>query len=141
MTSNAVTRNDSGVSLEEAVEAITVACALGQEIPAPPGTCVWNAAVKIKVSEPGEAVTFIGTYPTRTAAERAVRNWIMGKWSEKRKILRSDLREYLSVPRTDKEIITCYFDAYQNWQLLLEKVALASVEEPAFTLGGTNLRE
>lgn len=130
--------------VRNAVEAIEIACALGQDIPAPTGTSLWRVAVAVNHSAGGTGVEsseviHIGVYATLPAAQRALRNWVVQQWNEGLEkssgvldgvVAQRKFEEYLNVPPTDESIIAHYFTKYQRRQEIVERITVEGTLPP-----------
>lgn len=131
MTTPAEVVNISSLTLEDAVSVVEIACALGQDIPAPEGTVVWQVRVEVrpdKIVRPEIAIP-VGTYGSLAAAERGLRNWIFGEWARNK---RSRGKEQLPelADADDTVVIEKYFDKYQSRRYVIERAIVTAVPEP-----------
>ncbi len=99
-------------SLEDAIEAVRVAIALGYEIPAIAGTQVFNAEVTSRIhnsqlEEMDEWERSLGTFTSRAAAIVAVRNWVILQWFQ------DGSHPLLGIKKRDK--IVPEFQAYSRF--------------------------
>ncbi len=112
------------MTVEDAVEAISVAAALGQEIAAPPGSFVWTVTVDWWSSANSEKNVLIGVYATPEAAKRGLRNWAVEDWT-------NDLHRRAGAVNhpvntmSDDDFLKVYFDSYPNKRGSVSKIQLA----------------
>ena len=124
-------------TLQDALDAIRVAVALGMPVPAPVGTHVFNA--KMNVYEAARRRFSLGLYSTEEAALTAVRNWVVDEWGS----LPTTPDPFGDSPladdgapdfshRSDKEILDMYFD---DEQIDTYEIEQENVLSPPFPRG------
>jgi hypothetical protein len=115
MTTPEEVANISSLTLDDAASVVEIACALGQDVPAPEGTVVWQVRVDVRPDKTirSELTIPVGIYGSFAAAERGLRNWIFCEWASNE---RSKGKEQLSelADADDTVVIKKYFDKYQS---------------------------